>query len=391
MSESDPFVEVVSRRPVASSVLESLPKDLRTRLPSLNSVILRIGGLESGLRGALLSSAAALFSCITPGADDEIFFAGSEAELDRWLHGIELTDVPSTQLRTQLERALVPVQSRTIRLGRHQLALGERPLLIGVINLTPRSLYGGGRYQDLEEAFDHCLEMVAAGADILELGAEALLPDASRISAKEEIQRLVPALKRFCRELPAPIAVDTYKAEVARAAVAEGAALINDNAAYPDPDMLPTLAKLDVPFVLTEPRLHVRELMPQLQRKIRRARALGVKDEQIILDPWLGWPGGPELRAQYPIQRDFELLRRVPELRSLGYPVLIAPSRKTFIGVALRVPRRERLHGTVAAAAIAAFLGADLLRVHDVREGKQAATMGWALAQGGEFDAGFAR
>jgi len=254
---------------------------------------------------------------------------------------------------------------------------------MGVLNVTPDSFSDGGQFDRLEAAIAQAHQLVADGADWLDIGGESTRPDARPVSAQEELDRVVPvieALRRGWREfapLDVPISIDTTKAAVARSAIAAGADVVNDvSGGLYDPELLPTVAALGVPVMV----MHLRgtpQTMQQLtdysdygdvvaavaaglRERVAAAIAAGVPAGQIAIDPGIGFAKTAE--------QNLELLRRLPELRSLGYPLLVGPSRKRFIGKILDEPDpTQRVWGTGAACAACVAGGADWVRVHDVR------------------------
>ncbi|MDI3258069.1 MAG: dihydropteroate synthase [Kyrpidia sp.] len=241
----------------------------------------------------------------------------------------------------------------------------DRTLVMGILNVTPDSFSDGGRFDDPERALAHAREMVAEGADILDIGAESTRPGHTPVSAEEELRRLLPVVRAVASDLDVPISVDTYKARVAEAAVREGADMINDIWGLKrDPEMAPCAARLGVPVIL----MHNRESPPErdvmgimlreLQESIRLARRAGIRDEQIILDPGIGFGKTYE--------QNLRVMRRLRDVRALGYPVLLGTSRKSMIGRTLNLPVDRRVEGTAATVALGVSLGVDIVRVHDV-------------------------
>jgi dihydropteroate synthase len=250
----------------------------------------------------------------------------------------------------------------------------ERAVLVGVLNATPDSFFDGSRYGDPGRAAAAAAEMVTDGAGMLDLGAESTRPGAQPVDAAEERRRLLPVLRAVRAAVTVPLSVDTTKAEVARAALGEGADVVNDvSAGRFDPALLPLCAEERVPVVLmhmqgTPPTMQERphytdvvdEVAAFLRERVAVALAAGVAPEAILVDPGIGFGKTPMHNCQ--------LLRRLDVLTALGYPVLVGVSRKSFVGHLLggRAPE-ERLLGSAAATAIAIAGGARLLRVHDVR------------------------
>lgn len=247
------------------------------------------------------------------------------------------------------------------------------PLVMGVLNVTPDSFSDGGRYLDPEAAVKHALEMASEGADILDIGAESSRPGAQPVPLAEELRRLIPVVREVCRQVTVPVSVDTTKAAVARAALDAGAAIVNDiSACRADPAMLPTVAEAGAGLVLMHmqgtpqtmqqaPRYRsvVDEVRRFLRARLRAAVRAGVSEEQILLDPGIGF--GKNLK------HNLALLARLEALRALGRPLLVGVSRKAFIGEVLGRRLDDRLMGTAAAVAAAVSHGAKAVRVHDVR------------------------
>jgi dihydropteroate synthase len=306
-----------------------------------------------------------------------------------------------------METSTLPqtAQIWTLRLPRgRSLALGERPLVMGVLNLTPDSFSDGGLWRDPAEAVDRGLAMLAEGADLLDLGAESTRPGggvygegARTVPPEEEAERLLPVLEALRRRTDAPLSVDTRKGEVARRALDAGADLINDVSALADPALARAVAEAGCPVVLMHSRgelatmqMDIRfadllgEVRAEMGLAVERAVAAGIAREQIVLDPGIGF--GKTWR------QNLALLRHLPELGGLGRPLLVGASRKSFLARAVEEARpgtpapapRERLPGSLAAVAWAAAHGAALLRVHDVVETVQFLAVWRAIAQEGD-------
>ena len=253
------------------------------------------------------------------------------------------------------------------------LALGARTLVMGIVNVTPDSFADGGACLDPDRAAEHALALEAAGADLIDIGAESTRPGADPISADEERRRLMPVLDRLAGRLGAPISVDTRKPVVARAALAAGAAIINDVSALADgAGLAAAAAAAGAPLILMHNRGESRdmyagasyhdvaaEVATELRGAIRRAVAAGLPREQIIIDPGLGFAKRAEQTAA--------AIAALPALRALDQPILVGPSRKSFLAAALgeRTPA-DREWGTAGAVAAAVCLGAHIVRVHHV-------------------------
>ena len=273
-----------------------------------------------------------------------------------------------------------------LRLPSRTLVLGERTLIMGVLNVTPDSFSDGGRYLNADAAVARALEMERAGADILDIGGESTRPGSEPVSATEEMQRILPVLEKLRGRLKIPISVDTSKAEVAEAAAYQGAEILNDvTALRADPRLAEVARQRKLPLILMhmrgEPRTMqkmpfardvLRDVAAGLRGAVAKARRASVAKSQIVLDPGIGFG---KSAAQ-----NFELLARLPELARLGFPLLVGTSRKKFIGIALGgAPEGERAWGTAATVAASILGGAHIVRVHDVAEMAQVARVADAV------------
>jgi len=257
---------------------------------------------------------------------------------------------------------------------------GPRTLIMGILNVTPDSFSDGGEFVDPEKAVARGLEIVAEGADIIDVGGESTRPGAAPVSPLEEMERTIPVIEKLRAQTDALISIDTQKAEVARVAVAAGADIINDVSALADPDMAAVAAETGAGLVLmhmqgtpetmqNDPRYDdvVSNVRNFLEERMAFAAEQGVLPKQIALDPGIGFGKTDE--------HNLALLRGIPELTALGRPVLIGASRKSFIGRLLERIPEERLAGSLAAAVFAKLRGVQLLRVHDVKESCDAAKL----------------
>jgi dihydropteroate synthase len=269
-----------------------------------------------------------------------------------------------------------------------EVDMKRRTALMGVLNVTPDSFSDGGNYLDADKAIAHGLELVAHGADIVDIGGESSRPGAAPVSAREEMERVLPVLRALRRAVSIPISIDTYKAQVARAALDEGADIVNDiSALRSDPGMVSLVVAEKAPVVLMHmqgsPRTMqvsphyenvVEEVKTFLLERVRYAVEAGGEPARILIDPGIGF--GKSLG------HNLALLRDLPALASLGHPLLVGPSRKTFIGKVLGVGPEDRLEGTLAAVAAAVLGGANMIRVHDVKEARRAVQIADALRFG---------
>jgi dihydropteroate synthase len=278
-----------------------------------------------------------------------------------------------------------------LRLPSKTLLLGERTLVMGVLNVTPDSFSDGGLFLNTDAAVARALEIERAGADILDIGGESTRPGSKGVSAKEELQRILPVLEKLRGKIQIPISVDTSKSEVAEAAAAAGAEILNDvTALRNDPRIAEVARRRKLPLILMhmrgEPRTMqkgpfaknvIRDVLTGLRRAIALARRAGVAKTQIIIDPGIGFGKN--------YAQNLELLRRLPELSALGYPLLVGTSRKSFIAHILRTQSQQsseaddRIWGTAATVAASILQGAHIVRVHDVAEMVQVARVADAI------------
>jgi dihydropteroate synthase len=265
--------------------------------------------------------------------------------------------------------------------------LGERTLVMGVLNATPDSFSDGGRLPTTEAAVANGLSLFEGGADWVDVGGESTRPGAVRVESEEEIRRVVPVIEGLRRRGAGTISVDTTKATVARAALDAGADVVNDVSAFAfDPEMAPLVASRGAPVVLMHNRgtfedRHrdpiyddvAAEVVSELRRALARAEGAGVPREQVIVDPGIGFAKDAA--------HSLEALARLDALAVLDRPVLVGPSRKSFIGRVLDLPVEQRLMGTAAAVAACVLLGAHIVRVHDAAEMVQVARVCDAIAR----------
>jgi len=275
--------------------------------------------------------------------------------------------------RTAITRYLdAPTTCSSWRFSGCEYDLTSKVLVMGVLNCTPDSFYGGSRFPSVREAVDAGRAMIEAGVDIVDVGGESTRPRATPVEAEEECHRVLPVVESLA-PLGRPVSIDTRRAGVAREALRAGATIINDVSGFRDPEMLAVLAESTAGAVVMhmqgdpatmqeDPQYQwvVGEVAAFLADALDRLVRVGVAEERAVLDPGIGF--GKTLL------HNIELLRRISDLMFLGRPVLVGVSRKSFIGQILGVPADERLEGSLAAACAAVLRGARIVRVHDVRE-----------------------
>jgi dihydropteroate synthase len=273
-----------------------------------------------------------------------------------------------------------------LQVGRKRLDMKARTYVMGILNVTPDSFSDGGRFIDPGAAVAHAVKMAEEGADFIDVGAESTRPGAASVSPREQIARLKPVLAAVRRRVKAAVSVDTTSARVAEFATGEGAQMVNDVSGFWfDVRMAKTVAKSGVACVV----MHMQGVPKTMQRAplyrdlmadvtaflvgtLERGRKAGIGQEKFVVDPGIGFGKDYE--------HNLEILRRLRELRSLGVPVMVGPSRKRFIGKALGLDVSERLEGTLAVCVVAALNGANILRVHDVKAAKRALKLADAIA-----------
>ncbi len=271
------------------------------------------------------------------------------------------------------------------RCGNTVFRWGERTYVMGVCNLSPDSFSGDGLGSDLEATVAQAKRFVAEGADIIDVGGESTRPGTEPSdSIDEELALVIPAIERLARELTVPVSIDTYKSAVASRAVKAGATMINDIWGLKrDPGIAQVAAETGVPLVLmgnqrdAPPRTGIMgRVVSELERSIKLAREAGVGEENIIIDPGIGFGKSPE--------QNLEIVNRLAELKPLGKPILLGTSRKSMIGLVLDLPPDQRVEGTAATVAIGIANGADMVRVHDVREMARVCRMSDAIIRRGK-------
>lgn len=276
----------------------------------------------------------------------------------------------------------LPTPPRPTTIGRRLFEWGQRTYVMGILNVTPDSFSGDGLAGDQQAAVAQGLRLAAEGADILDVGGESTRPGAAPVPAAEELRRVLPVIERLAQAVDVPISIDTYKAAVARQALAAGASLVNDVwALRADPDLAAVVAAAGVPIILMHNRRHpqwiarteghgehqrgvehgdlLADICRELRESVELARQAGIAEEKIIVDPGLGFGKSKE--------QNLEVMDRLGELQSLGRPILVGPSRKSTIGLVLNLPAEQRVEGTAAAVAVCIARGADIVRVHDVQ------------------------
>ncbi|ABQ26907.1 dihydropteroate synthase [Geotalea uraniireducens] len=277
----------------------------------------------------------------------------------------------------------------TWAIGRRSLDLSRRPCIMGILNVTPDSFSDGNSFFSREKAVDRALEMEAEGADIIDIGGESTRPNAAPVDEQEELRRVIPVIEGLAGRLKIPISIDTYKASVAGAALAAGAEIVNDISGLSfDIRMAEVVAVAGSGLVVMHTRGNplemqantaygdiIAEITASLRGSLALAASAGIAADRIAVDPGIGFGKS--------VSGNLEIVRRLAEFAELGRPVLVGPSRKSFIGKVLGRESDDRLYGTAAVVAVALVNGASIFRVHDVKEMRDVADMARALSRPG--------
>jgi dihydropteroate synthase len=297
----------------------------------------------------------------------QVVLAGSLEQFERMVGGAEA--LVATALRRTLQAVTAPPP--VVTLGNHRFDFATHVYVAGILNNTPDSFYDRGRFYGKDAALARAEEIVREGADVIEVGGETA-QEGDPLPVRQEIARVVPLITELVRRFDRPVAVDTYKPDVAKAAIEAGAVLVNDISGAADPEMVRVLAGSEAGIVIMHlhgrPRQHYTDIdVPSmmdwvaafLKNRTDKVTAAGLLPQRILVDPGLNFGKRPT--------RDLELMRRLPELRNLGFPIFVATSRKDYIRDLLHLHPDDLLEGTAAAVAFAVAQGANMLRVHDVQ------------------------
>lgn len=261
-----------------------------------------------------------------------------------------------------------------MKIGNKEFDLQERTYVMGILNVTPDSFSDGGKFNELDAALKRVKEMIEEGADIIDVGGESTRPNFEVVKEEDEIKRVVPIIKAIKENFDIPVSIDTYKSKTAEAAIEAGADIINDIWGFKkDKDMAKVAAKYNVPCILMHNRENkeynnlMKDVVFDLVESINIALNAGVKRENIILDPGIGFAKN--------LNENLIVMNNLEKIKDLGYPVLLATSRKSMIGLTLDLPVDQRVEGTIATTVLGITKGCEFIRVHDIRENKRACVM----------------
>lgn len=347
----------------------------------LKQTMLSLGGDAAVARGVV--------NCSIERSDALIL--GTRKQVEQLLRKLKPQPFGLRALADEIKQALLNIdQPLEISWKNGKLNLSTRPCVMGILNATPDSFSDGGDFCDLEKALDQSLRMVEEGADIVDVGGESTRPGAHEVSEDEELSRVIPVIERLASTINAPISIDTRKSKVADEALAAGASMVNDVSGLKfDPALAGVAARAGSPVIVMHMRgtpLNMQgdtryddlmgEVFKGLRESVEIAFSSGIPRDKIIVDPGVGF--GKDMQA------NLLMIDRIGELKSLGCPILVGASRKSFIGAALKInDPKDRLEGSIAAAVLAVSKGANIVRVHDVKETRRAVDLAWAVKTAG--------
>lgn len=328
-------------------------------------------------------AAMAWTSSVASGESTDILLMGTLNHYRRLIQRLRQQPFGLPNLAEQIREALDSFDAvpNPIQCGTSTLTWAERTYVMGIVNVTPDSFSGDGLDRDIEAAVAQARRFVEEGVDLIDVGGESTRPGHKPVKAEDELWRVVPAIRAITRAVPVPVSVDTSKASVAEAALTAGAHMVNDVwALRKDPELAEVVAKARVPVILmhnqegTEYRDLMSDIIRSLSQSIDAAIEAGVDENNIIIDPGIGFGKTPA--------HNLEVLARLAELRVLGRPILVGTSRKSTIGKVLDLPVHDRMEGTAATVAVSIANGADIVRVHDTKEMVRVARMTDAIVRG---------
>ena len=312
----------------------------------------------------------------------DVLLMGTIKHYQRLIKKLRMQPFVLPQIADEIENVLVNFDKKTtkLRCRRHELDMDKRTLIMGVLNTTPDSFFNGGSFLNVDQAVKHAEGMVEQGADIIDVGGESTRPFSAPISQEEEWKRVNELIKILLERIDVPISIDTCKPEIAEKALALGVHMVNDVNGLRDKKMAKVVAKYNVPIIIVhmkgtpktmqkDPKYEdvVAEIIAFFRERIKYAEDNGISKENVIIDPGIGFGKTTE--------HNLEIIKRLREFKTLGLPICIGTSRKSFIGSILDLDVKDRLEGTLATNAASIINGANIIRIHDVKEGYRAAKM----------------
>ena len=350
--------------------VDSITLKLRNIPLELKPVLQNIPVLKNNIIFGKTSSSNQIFEAV---------IAGNKTALDNFCNRLKKSGEKPAELAALIRSALEKYARKAaapLCPGSHRLPLGERTLIMGILNVTPDSFSDGGRFDQIDKALDQAHRMANEGADIIDIGGESTRPGHARVDPATELKRVMPVIEELKKDssFKVPLSIDTYKVEVAEKALSTGVEMLNDVwGLKDDPRLGKVAARFDVPICLMHNRDStvyddlIADIVAELEESIALAQNAGIKDENIIIDPGIGF--GKDL------QQNLDVMLHLNTFCRLGYPLLLGTSRKSMIGKTLDLPADERMEGTAATVAYGIAAGADIIRVHDVLPMKRVAVM----------------
>lgn len=343
----------------------------------LKQEFLSVGGEAAVPRGVI--------TCDIETADAII--SGTEKQFRHVIEKLKLQPFELEDIGNRIKDVIDNIHKRefALKCKNKTLVFGRKTLVMGVLNITPDSFSDGGKYLEKEKALKRVMEMMDEGADIIDIGGESSRPGSKPVSLNDELDRVIPVVQEIAKAGDIPISIDTTKAEVARQAIENGVDIVNDISAFRfDTDMAGVCAKYDMPVIL----MHMRgtpetmqkdltyddlmsEIFEYLYERVDFAKGAGIKSEKILIDPGIGFGKSME--------DNLKIINRLEEFKGFGLPIVIGTSKKSFIGKTLNLDIDDRLEGTAATVAAAILKGANIVRVHDVKEMKRVVDMADAI------------
>ncbi|HEC82731.1 MAG TPA: dihydropteroate synthase [Thermoplasmatales archaeon] len=356
-------------------------------VPPQDAIILKQEMLSIGGDTAISEKALPPYSSKT-----DVLLMGNEKQIKILANKLKKQYKRLHKLGEEIENIIENIRKKTeIYIGKRRFEFGKKTYVMGILNVTPDSFYNGGKYFSIEEAIKRAKQIEKEGADIIDVGGESTRPFSKRIDEKEEMERVLPIIEEIKKEIKIPVSIDTYKPKVAEKAIEKGADMVNDIMALLKENMADVVKEYNVPVCImhmkgTPENMQkiasyedvVEEIYSFLKNRIEFAISSGIDENKIIIDPGIGFGK----RTGSGIEDNCEIISRLMEIKSIGKPVLIGISRKTFIGNITSSPVNERLEGSLGAEAVAIANGADIIRCHDVYATKKMAKIVDAIVRG---------
>ena len=348
-----------------------------TGLPLKAALLLKQEMLSRGAEAALPRDAISLTLDHV-----DVILAGTKKHYRELIKKLKMQPFGLSNLAEQIKNIINNTEKKTNELvmGKYSLPLGQRTLVMGIVNVTPDSFSDGGQFYRLDQAFSQAVKMVEDGVDIIDVGGESTRPGYQAISPEEELSRVLPVIEKIKRDLDVPVSIDSYKAPVIKEALQAGADMANDIWGLKgDEEIASVISSFRVPVCIMHNRKKavyddlMNDMIADLQGSISLAIKANIDPEKIILDPGIGF--GKNL------EQNLEVMSRLEEFHTLGFPLLLGTSRKSLIGKTLDLPMHERLEGTAATMTAGIMKGVHIIRVHDVKEMKRVAKMTDAMVR----------